>query len=74
MKLDLDLKQAESMKDFIQRPDGSLVNYQPYFHQITPEKLHLRVVTPESNLKWLEGEVDKGKVQLISEIIIAEHI
>lgn len=74
MKLDIKLKKAESLSDFLKKLDGSLALYQPYFHEIQEKKFHLRVITPQSNIEWIKKEIGLGHIWIVPDRIIAEHI
>lgn len=61
---------AKSLEDF--HHEGILRIHLPYFKGIEKGFVNLRVITKETNLKWLEDEISKGNIWIPEQKLYAE--
>ncbi|WBL42367.1 hypothetical protein PBT90_00035 [Algoriphagus halophytocola] len=70
MNITVTTKPAKSLEDF--HHEKILRVHLPYFHRLRNGYLNLRVITRETNLKWLEDEISHGNIWIPKEKLTAE--
>lgn len=71
MKLIIDIQPVRAI-DQMRLREGKLRIYQPYLHKLPNGNFQLRVVTPESNLTWIDTEAKKGNIYIPREDLSTE--
>jgi hypothetical protein len=71
MNITIPIRQASGMHDFILR-EKKPVLWHIYFHKLQNGNFNARTITFETNMVWLQQQIQLGRIYLPMEAIISE--